>query len=185
MCHLGASKVARFRDGLPVCGQGSDDMRRNALWCVGLVFGLLACGENLDPVKAAWTTVNGTVASRVGEWKKSYGEAQAALKTLPSAGTDDAAGNAIRNQLDSALAREARAIADAEALMSEARTSYEQALNTRKVASVQKVVDDTNARFMTAEKVFSASTAQSSSLLGQLRGRLARSGSPAETSAGH
>ena len=156
-------------------------MRRNALWAVGLLgLGLLACGENLEPVKAAWATVSGTITTRVGEWKKSNGEAQAALKALPSLAADDVAGHAIRRQLDGTLAREAKAIKDAETLMSAARASYEQALGTRKVANVQKVIDDTNGRFTALEKAFSDSTAQSSALLAQLGNH----GSPAGASAG-
>ena len=160
-------------------------MRRNALWTVGLLLlGLVACGENLGPVKGAWTTVSGTIASRVSEWKKRQSEAQAALKALPPVAADDTAGKAIRDQLDGALAREAKAIADAEALMSTARTSYEQAVKAGKVAGVQKVVDDTNARFTTLETAFSSATAQSSTLLARLGNHGGPSPSAAATSAG-
>ncbi|HZW89306.1 MAG TPA: hypothetical protein VFF12_09530 [Myxococcaceae bacterium] len=160
-------------------------MRRNALWTVGLlILGLLACGENLEPVKAAWATVSGTITTRVGEWKKSQGEAQAALKALPALAPTDMAGHAMRKQLDGTLAREAKAIADAESLISAGRASYGQALGTRKVANVQKVIDDNNARFTALEKTFSDSSAQSSALLARLGAHAEQAPSPAGASAG-
>ena len=97
------------------------------------------------------------------------------MKALKPVADTDAGGKALKAKLDQALAAHGQSLGALDSFVSSAKTSWDEAVKTGKVASCQKVVDETKTRFDQLSTSLTASADSITGLIDQYRKRLARS----------
>jgi outer membrane protein OmpA-like peptidoglycan-associated protein len=161
------SEAARER----AAREGVEPMKRNVSWVAAslcLVAGM-GCSEDLGPVTAAWNQLSQTMTTRIAEFKKQYAAMQGVVKALPAVADSDAAGKALKARLDQALASQGQGIEALDSLASTAKGSFDEAVKTGKIASVQKVIDETKNRFDQLASSLAASGTTVTNLTSQYR----------------
>ena len=150
-------------------------MKRMMSWVTGLcLVALLACSEDLGPVTAAWNQLLQTMTAKVGALKSQYTTLQATVKGLSPVPDSDAAGKALKSKLDQAIATHGKGLGALDSFVSTARTSFDEAVKTGKVANAQKVVDETKTRFDQLSTSLTASAEAITGLIDQYRKNQAR-----------
>lgn len=148
-------------------------MKRNMSWVAGLcLVTLLACGEDLGPVTAAWNRLLQTVNAKISAFKSQDAGLQAAVKALLPAADSDAVGKALKAKIDQALAAHEQSMGTLGSFVSTASSSFDEAVKTGKVANAQKVLDDTTSRFDQLSTSLTSSAATVSNLVDQYRKHL-------------
>jgi len=150
-------------------------MKRKTSWVTGLcLVALLACSEDLGLVTAAWNRLLQTMNAKIGALKGQYANLQASVKALPPAPDSDAAGKGLRAKIDQALAAHGQSLGALGPFVSTAQSSFDEAVKTGKVASAQKVLDDTTARFDQLSASLTASATTVTGFIDQYRKHRAR-----------
>ncbi len=102
---------------------------------------LTACAEDLTLVTQAWTALSGV-------WGKAIGDAGSAGADLASKAASiklmagDAAGAALKGKFDAAVGDHMKAVGDMKAVLANTKTAVEKAMMDKKIAPVQKALDD-------------------------------------------
>jgi outer membrane protein OmpA-like peptidoglycan-associated protein len=142
---------------------------RRRLLALVCLLGVAGCSEDLGPITAAWTQLQGTMTAKAAELHKQYADITAAVKALPPLANTDATGQALATKLGAALSAHSTVLAGLDSTIAKGTAGVQEAIKTGKVAEVQKAMEDAKAAYEAAVAKVAASGATAIGLLGQLK----------------
>jgi outer membrane protein OmpA-like peptidoglycan-associated protein len=140
--------------------------RSAALLCI---ITLVGCSEDLGPVTATWTQLQGTMVAKAADLRKQLSTIAASVKTLPPLSATDTVGQSLTSQLGRALSSQATVLSSLDSTISSAASAVGEAIKTGKVANIQKAIDDAKGSYDTAVAKATSSGAGVLTLLSQLK----------------
>jgi hypothetical protein len=139
---------------------------------------VIACAEDLTAVTALWSGLQSTWTTFIDEAKKTGAAAAASAAELKVANGDEA-GAALKAKVDSALGDHSKAVAELEGVLANTKAGVEKGIADKKIAPVQKAIDDGKAAWATAAGKLPDLTTAATSAIDALKQHIASAAKPA------
>ena len=135
---------------------------------------LAGCGEDMGPITASWTKLQGAMGVEAEGLRKQFNEFVATAKALPPVAATDSVGQALLGKLNSAMAGELSQLNELDDSAKAAAASVQEALKTEKVANVQKAMDDARKAYDAIAAKVGASRTAITGLLAEVKAHTAQ-----------